>query len=111
MPIKPTTPPLEKEYTIETSVYYDETNNRVVFSTTNNTENTIYATGVVAVYDTYGVLKYTKIIRTFPKGTLNQSFAYDDANCKIKFFIWKDLQSLQPYPDVKCSEWAGENNG
>ena len=111
MPIKPTTPPLEKKYTIETSVYYDETNNRVVFSTTNNTENTIYATGVVAVYDTNGILKYIKTIKTFPKGTLNQSFAYGDANCKIKFFIWKDLQSLQPYPDVKCSEWAGENNG
>lgn len=106
LPIKPTTPPLEKEYTIETSVYYDETNNRVVFSTTNNTENTIYATGVVAVYDTNGILKYIKTIKTFPKGTLNQSFAYGDANCKIKFFIWKDLQSLQPYPDVKCSEYS-----
>lgn len=106
LPIKPTTPPLEKEYTIETSVYYDETNNRVVFSTTNNTENTIYATGVVAVYDTNGILKYIKTIKTFPKGTLNQSFVYDDANCKIKFFIWKDLQSLQPYPDVKSSEYS-----
>lgn len=111
LPIKPTTPPLEKEYKIETSVYYDETNNRVVFSTTNNTDNTIYATGVVAVYNTNGILKYIKTIKTFPKGTLNQSFVYDDANCKIKFFIWKDLQSLQPYPDVKCSEWAGDNNG
>ena len=108
---KPTDKPViidgTDDYDITTSVSYDGT--YVNYEYTNNTDNDIEATGIIAVYDVQNRLISVYTFNTFKKGFNGDFVSVNGVAGIVKFLVWSDLQSLQPYQNAKVSEcFVGE---
>ena len=90
------------EYNVETKLNYE--NSTIRYEYYNFTGADIYATGVIAVYDSNGRFIGMRTIDTINKGKNTGSFYMAGDIKTIKFFIWDDLQSLKPYQNAQASK-------
>ena len=94
-------PPVVHEYDVDTSVSYD--NGTIRYEYTNYLENNISATGIIAIYDTNNCFVGMYTIDGFDIGTNSGTFAVNGDVGSVKFFVWKDVLSLQPYEKAQTS--------